>query len=46
MAKPAHKVKIGDIIEVRFGESTFRVEVVSLAEHVGKGEAETLYRVL
>ncbi len=44
--KPAHKVKIGDIIEVRFGESTFRVEVVSLAEHVGKGEAETLYRVL
>lgn len=45
-AKPSVNVKVGDIIEVAFGERKLKVEVVSIAEHVLKGDAGLLYKVI
>ena len=36
----------GDVLELRFGERTVKVEVLSVAEHVGKADAPALYREL
>ena len=44
--KASYDVKIGDQLEVRFGPRTVKVEVLSVQEHVGKGEASALYREL
>ena len=46
VVKPAAAVKIGDIIEVTFGERVFKAEVLSLAEHVLKGDAQYMYKQL
>ena len=43
-AKPAKDVKVGDIIEVAFGQSTLRVQVVSVTEHAAKDEASAMYK--
>lgn len=45
-AKASYEVKVGDVLELRFGEKTMRVEVLRVSEHVGKGEAAELYKVL
>ena len=46
VVKPAYDLKIGDEIEVHFGERVFRCRVKDMPEHVGKNEASTLYEVL
>ncbi|MBP5289672.1 MAG: RNA-binding S4 domain-containing protein [Clostridia bacterium] len=46
VVKPSFDVKAGDVIEVRFGEKTFRCEVLSTPEHAGKNEAAGLYKAL
>jgi len=43
VAKPGTDVKIGDIIEIRFGSSVTTVEVTSVAEHVTKDGAKEMY---
>ena len=45
-AKASREVKPGDVIEVRFGPRTVRVEVVSVAENVSKTDAPAMYREL
>lgn len=45
-AKASYEVKAGDVLELRFGEKTMRAEVLRVSEHVGKGEAAELYKVL
>ena len=44
--KASYDVKIGDIIEIHFGERITKIEVLGVAEHVLKGDANELYRVL
>ena len=44
--KAGTDVKIGDIIEIRFGENTTRIEVLSLAESTKKEDAQAMYRAL
>ena len=44
--KPGYDLKIGDQIEVRFGERIFRCKVASMPEHIGKEEASALYEIL
>ena len=46
VAKASYDVKVGDVLELRFGEKLMRVEVLRVAEHVGKGDAAELYKVL
>ena len=43
-AKASYQVKVGDLIEIAFGQRTMRVEVLNVAEHVLKGDAAGLYR--
>ena len=42
--KPGTDVKVGDILGIRFGESYHEYEVVSIAEHAAKQDADSLYR--
>lgn len=46
VAKASTDVKIGDVIEIRFGEQTTKYEVVEIKEHVKKEETADLYRIL
>ena len=44
--KASYDVKPGDVLELKFGERVTRVEVLSVAEIVGKAGAEAMYREL
>ena len=45
VAKPGSEVKVGDIIEIRFGNNNLKVEVTSITEHVRKSEAKEMYTI-
>ena len=42
--KASYSVKIGDIIEIRFGQRILKVEVLAISEHVTKSDAPAMYR--
>ncbi len=44
VARASYEVKEGDVIAIRFGQRTLTVEVVAVAENVGKAEASAMYR--
>lgn len=46
VAKASLHVKIGDVIEIAFGDKTMKVEVLSLEETYKKDEARELYKIL
>ncbi len=46
LAKPGTDIKVGDIIEIRFGTQTTKYEVLEIKEHVKKEETDNLYRIL
>ena len=46
VAKASYDVKGGDVIEIRFGEKLIKAEVISIAEHVRKDDAEGLYKII
>ena len=43
-AKASYAVKVGDVIEVQFGQRTLKVEVQSVSEHATKADAPAMYR--
>ena len=43
-AKASYDVKVGDVIELRFGARTVRVEVLQVADNVWKDDASAMYR--
>jgi ribosomal 50S subunit-recycling heat shock protein len=43
-AKASYDVKPGDVIEVRFGQRTLKVEVLTVSEHATKADAPAMYR--
>ncbi len=46
IVKPAYNLKIGDVIEVQFGQRVFRCRVKQMPEHALKSEAAELYEIL
>ena len=42
--RASYEVKEGDVLELRFGERTVKVEVLVVADNVGKAEAAAMYR--
>ena len=44
--KASYDVKIGDIIEIAFGERVLKARVLKVSEHVGKNEASELYEII
>ena len=45
-AKPSANVKVGDIIEIGFGNKSVKVEVLAVADTSRKEEAKELFRYL
>lgn len=45
-AKASTHVKEGDVLEISFGTSPLKVEVLSVKETVRKDEAKEMYKVL
>ncbi|MBR0138404.1 MAG: RNA-binding S4 domain-containing protein [Erysipelotrichaceae bacterium] len=46
VAKPSTEVKLGDEIEVTYGERILKVRVLAIAENVRKNEASSMYEIL
>ncbi len=45
-AKASYDVKVGDIIEVSFGERVLKIRVKDIKEHTLKNDASELYEVI
>ena len=45
-AKASYDVKIGDIIEIAYGNRTTRFKVLAVSEHTTKAAASELYEVI
>ncbi|MEF9971490.1 MAG: RNA-binding S4 domain-containing protein [Oscillospiraceae bacterium] len=43
-ARASYDVKLGDQIEIHFGQRTLKVEVLSIAETVQKADAPAMYK--
>lgn len=46
IAKASYDVKIGDIIEVTFGEKLLKFKVKNIKEHITKDEAPEMYEAI
>lgn len=44
--KASYDVKIGDVIEITFGERKLKIKVTDVKEVIRKDDASTLYEVL
>ena len=42
--KASYDVKVGDVLELKFGERTVKVEVLLVADNVGKADAVGMYK--
>ncbi|MDD5939695.1 MAG: RNA-binding S4 domain-containing protein [Lachnospiraceae bacterium] len=45
-ARASAEVKVGDVIEISFGDRTTKAEVLSVADAVKKNDAQELFRYL
>ena len=45
-AKASYQVKVGDVIEIAYGNRLLRVEVINVTENVKKADAAAMYREL
>ena len=44
--KASYQVKVGDVIEIAFGQHTLKVEVVAVNEVASKADAPAMYKEL
>ena len=44
--KAGYQVKLGDVIEIAYGQRTLRVEVTAITENANKETAAAMYREL
>jgi len=42
--KASYDVKVGDVLELRFGENVVKVQVLVVADNVGKADAAAMYQ--
>jgi len=45
-AKASYDVKVGDVLEITFGQRTLKIRVICVQEHVTKAGATELYEVV
>ena len=43
-AKASCQVRVGDVIEIAFGQRTLKVEVTQVADNVSKSDAPAMYK--
>ena len=46
VAKASYDVKVGDIMEISFGERTVKAEILDVSEVVRKENAALMYRIV
>ena len=46
IAKASTEVKVGDVIQIRFGDKLTKIEVTSVKETVRKEEASGMYNII
>lgn len=46
VAKPGSEVNVGDKLEIQFGGDIRRYEILDVSEHVTKGDATDMYRII
>lgn len=44
IAKPGDEVKVGDMVEIKFGSGNMKFEVLDVSDNVRKDDAVGLYR--
>ena len=44
--KASYQVKVGDVLEIAFGQHTLKVEVTQISETVSKADAPAMYKEL
>ena len=44
IARASAPVKVGDVIEIAFGQRTLKVEVTQVSDNVSKADAPAMYR--
>ena len=44
--KASYQVKVGDVIEITFGQRTVKVEVLQVSETASKSDAPAMYKEL
>ena len=45
-AKASYNVKVGDIIEITFGQKVLKIRVENINETVSKADAATMYQIV
>lgn len=45
-AKASTKVKVGDVLEIQFGNKTIKAEILKIADTTKKEEAKDMFRYL
>jgi ribosomal 50S subunit-recycling heat shock protein len=46
LAKPSTEVKVGDLIEIKFGSGLSRIRVLAVTDNVRKADSGMLYELL
>ena len=46
VVKPSYDVKLGDIVEVTFGQKSLKFKVLSIKETTGKADASGMYEII
>ncbi|HNR05442.1 MAG TPA: RNA-binding S4 domain-containing protein [Bacillota bacterium] len=46
LAKPSAEVKVGDIIEIVFGEKRIKAEITDISDNVSKASAREMYKLI
>lgn len=44
VARASYDIKVGDVIEIRFGEKTTKYEVLSVSEYATKEQASSMFK--
>ena len=45
-AKASYDVKVGDIVEITFGQRTLKFKIISVRDNVAKSEASEMYEII
>ncbi len=46
VAKAGDEVKLGDIVEIQFGNKNLKIEVLNVKENVSKAESTEMYKII
>lgn len=46
VAKPGTELKIGDLLEISYGQKVIKIKVTKLVPHIKKEEADTMYEMI